>query len=76
MLNCVSRTLEGSPRYRSGSCAICTGPSIITLICHILSSVVDPLPVLCVEGMYSLAVRHEVIRYCISILPKMTMAGL
>ena len=23
---CVSRTLEGSPRYRSGSCAICTGP--------------------------------------------------
>ena len=24
---CVSRTLEGSPRYRSGSCAICTGPS-------------------------------------------------
>ena len=23
----VSRTLEGSPRYRSGSCAICTGPS-------------------------------------------------
>ena len=27
MLNCVSRTLEGSPRYRSGSCAICTGPA-------------------------------------------------
>ena len=24
---CVSRTLEGSPCYRSGSCAICTGPS-------------------------------------------------
>ena len=24
---CVSRTLEGSPHYRSGSCAICTGPS-------------------------------------------------
>ena len=22
-------TLEGSPRYRSGSCAICTGPSIL-----------------------------------------------
>ena len=29
---CVSRTLEGSPRYRSGSCAICTGPSIVTII--------------------------------------------
>ena len=27
MLNCVSRTLEGSPCYRSGSCAICTGPA-------------------------------------------------
>ena len=24
---CVSRTLEGSPRYRSGSCTICTGLS-------------------------------------------------
>ena len=22
---CVSWTLEGSPRYRGGSCAICTG---------------------------------------------------
>ena len=26
---CVSRTLEGSPSYRSGSCAICTGLSSI-----------------------------------------------
>ena len=29
---CVSRTLEGSPRYRSGSCAICTGPSSVIIM--------------------------------------------
>ena len=34
MLNCVSRTLEGSPRYRSGSCAICTGPASKYILLH------------------------------------------
>ena len=27
MAQLCNLTLEGSPRYRSGSCAICTGPS-------------------------------------------------
>ena len=33
---CVSRTLEGSPCYRSGSCAICTGPYSLSIYIIIL----------------------------------------
>ena len=29
---CVSWTLESSPRYRGGSCAICTGQASISLV--------------------------------------------
>ena len=34
---CVSGTLEGSPHYRGGSCAICTGQASYLIIIKAIS---------------------------------------
>ena len=48
---CVSGTLEGSPRYRGGTCATCTGQAATAVIEVLIASV----------SIFQAAIKHKIL---------------